>query len=409
MSGNSSKSITSQLASQAGLMVMEKMLESDKKQGRLFIGIPKENSFYENRVPLTPESVETLTSSGHRLVIESKAGEASRFSDKDYSEAGARIVYDKKEVYEADILIKVAPPSAQDMELMHTNQTIISPLHLPTLQREIITQLISKQVTALAFEYIQDESNTYSFVRCMSEIAGSSSILIASELLATYKPGRGILLGGLSGIPPTQILILGAGVVGEFAARAALGLGATVKIYDNNVYKLSRLQNNIGTRVYTSVINPKTLLKDIRIADVLVGAIHSELGRTPIIVSEAMVMEMKSGAVIIDVSIDQGGCIETSEVTTHAQPTYIKHDVIHYCVPNIPSRVPRTASYSISNIVTNTLLKFSDYGGLEHLVRFNEGIRHGVYIYKGHLTNEYLGQKFDLKYNNINLLVTSEM
>ncbi|KRP05463.1 MAG: alanine dehydrogenase [Sphingobacteriales bacterium BACL12 MAG-120802-bin5] len=390
-------------------MVMEKMLESDKKQGRLFIGIPKENSFYENRVPLTPESVETLTNNGHRLVIESKAGEASRFSDKDYSEAGARIVYDKKEVYEADILIKVAPPSAQDMELMHTNQTIISPLHLPTLKKEIITQLISKQVTALAFEYIQDESNTYSFVRCMSEIAGSSSILIASELLATYKPGRGILLGGLSGIPPTQILILGAGVVGEFAARAAIGLGATVKIYDNNVYKLSRLQNNIGARVYTSVINPKTLLKDIRTADVLVGAIHSELGRTPIIVSEAMVMEMKSGSVIIDVSIDQGGCIETSEVTTHAQPTYIKHDVIHYCVPNIPSRVPRTASYSISNIVTNTLLKFSDYGGLEHLVRYNEGIRHGVYIYKGHLTNEYLGQKFDLKYNNINLLVTSEM
>ena len=409
MSGNSSKSVTSELASKAGLMVMEKMLESDKKQGRLFIGIPKENSFYENMVPLTPESVETLTNNGHRLVIESKAGEASRFSDKDYSEAGARIVYDKKEVYEADILIKVAPPSAQDMELMHTNQTIISPLHLPTLKKEIITQLISKQVTALAFEYIQDESNTYSFVRCMSEIAGSSSILIASELLATYKPGRGILLGGLSGIPPTQILILGAGVVGEFAARAAIGLGATVKIYDNNVYKLSRLQNNIGARVYTSVINPKTLLKDIRTADVLVGAIHSELGRTPIIVSEAMVMEMKSGSVIIDVSIDQGGCIETSEVTTHAQPTYIKHDVIHYCVPNIPSRVPRTASYSISNIVTNTLLKFSDYGGLEHLVRYNEGIRHGVYIYKGHLTNEYLGQKFDLKYNNINLLVTSEM
>lgn len=409
MSGNSSKSVTSELASKAGLMVMEKMLESDKKQGRLFIGIPKENSFYENRVPLTPESVETLTNNGHRLVIESKAGEASRFSDKDYSEAGARIVYDKKEVYEADILIKVAPPSAQDMELMHNNQTIISPLHLPTLKKEIITQLISKQVTALAFEYIQDESNTYSFVRCMSEIAGSSSILIASELLATFKPGRGILLGGLSGIPPTQILILGAGVVGEFAARAAIGLGATVKIYDNNVYKLSRLQNNIGARVYTSVINPKTLLKDIRTADVLVGAIHSELGRTPIIVSEAMVMEMKSGSVIIDVSIDQGGCIETSEVTTHAQPTYIKHDVIHYCVPNIPSRVPRTASYSISNIVTNTLLKFSDYGGLEHLVRYNEGIRHGVYIYKGHLTNEYLGQKFDLKYNNINLLVTSEM
>ncbi len=337
MSNGPQSSVTSELASQAGLMVMEKMLEKDKQNNRLFIGIPKENSFYENRVPLTPESVETLTNNGHRLVIETKAGEAARFSDKDYSEAGARIVYDKKEVYEADILIKVAPPSSEDIELMHNGQTIVSPLHLPTLKRDIIKGLIRKNITALAFEYIKDESDTYSFVRCMSEIAGSSSVLIASEYLATSRPGRGILLGGLSGIPPTQILILGAGVVGEFAARAALGLGASVKIYDNNVYKLSRLQNNIGTRVYTSVINQKTLLKDIRTCDVLIGAIHSELGRTPIVVSEAMVMEMKPGSVIIDVSIDQGGCIETSEVTTHAQPTYTKHDVIHYCVPNTVS------------------------------------------------------------------------
>ena len=409
MSSGPSSSVTSQLASQAGLMVMEKMLEKDKGNNRLFIGIPKESSFYENRVPLTPESVETLTSNGHRIVIESKAGEASRFSDKDFSEAGAKIVYDKKELYEADILIKVAPPSSEDIELMHDGQTIVSPLHLPTLKKEIIKGLLSKHITALAFEYIKDESDTYSFVRCMSEIAGSSAVLIASELLATSRPGRGILLGGLSGIPPTQILILGAGVVGEFAARAALGLGAIVKIYDNNVYKLSRLQNNIGSRVYTSVINPKTLLKDIRSTDVLVGAIHSELGRTPVVVSEAMVMEMKPGSVVIDVSIDQGGCIETSEVTTHAQPTYTKHDVIHYCVPNIPSRVPRTASYSISNIVTGTLIKFAEYGGLESLISNNAGIRHGVYLYKGHLCNTYLGQKFDLKYNNIELLITSSM
>lgn len=409
MSNGPQSSVTSELASQAGLMVMEKMLEKDKQNNRLFIGIPKENSFYENRVPLTPESVETLTNNGHRLVIETKAGEAARFSDKDYSEAGARIVYDKKEVYEADILIKVAPPSSEDIELMHNGQTIVSPLHLPTLKKDIIKGLIRKNITALAFEYIKDESDTYSFVRCMSEIAGSSSVLIASEYLATSRPGRGILLGGLSGIPPTQILILGAGVVGEFAARAALGLGASVKIYDNNVYKLSRLQNNIGTRVYTSVINHKTLLKDIRTCDVLIGAIHSELGRTPIVVSEAMVMEMKPGSVIIDVSIDQGGCIETSEVTTHAQPTYTKHDVIHYCVPNIPSRVPRTASYSISNIITGTLIKFADFGGLEQLIRHNEGIRHGVYLYKGHMVNEYLGQKFEVKYNNIDLLLTSNM
>lgn len=409
MSETPHKSVASELASQAGLQVLEKRFEVSKKKQSLFIGIPKENSFYENRVPLTPESVETLTNNGLRIVIESRAGDASRFSDKDYSEAGARIVYDKQEVYKAEILLKVAPPTMDDIHLIQHNQILISPLHLPTLKPEVVSNLVNKKVTALAFEYLKDESNTYAFVRCMSEIAGSSSILIASELLADSVHGRGNLLGGLSGIPPTQILILGAGVVGEFATRAALGLGATVKIYDFNVYKLSRLQNNIGVRVYTSTINAKTLLKDIRTADVVVGAIHSETGRTPIIVTEPMVMEMKPGSVIIDVSIDQGGCIETSEVTTHAKPTFIKHDVMHYCVPNIPSRVPRTASYAISNIVANTLMKFQEHGGINPLVKFSEGIRHGVYIFKGHLTNQYLAQKFDLKFTEINLLLTNDM
>lgn len=409
MSENNPKSVISELAAQAGLQTLEKYVDLDKKKQRLYIGIPKENEFQENRVPVTPDAVETLVALGHRIVMESKAGSGSRFSDKDYSEAGAQIIYDKKQVYAADILLKVAPPSNEDIELIHDGQTIITPLHLPTLKENIITALMQKRVTSLAFEYIKDESNTYAFVRCMSEIAGSSAILIASELLADPKQGRGYLLGGLSGIPPTQVLILGAGVVGEFATRAALGLGAVVKIYDNNVYKLSRLQNNIGTRVYTSVINRKRLLNDIRMADVIVGAIHSESGRTPVIVSESMVREMKPGSVIVDVSIDQGGCIETSEVTTHTNPTFIKHDVIHYCVPNIASRVPRTASFAISNIVANTLMKFNDYGGLDQLIRIEPGIRHGVYIYKGFLTNEYLAQKFRLKYTDINLLMTSEM
>lgn len=407
MSDTPHKSIASELASQAGILVMEQRLEQTRKKQSLFIGIPKENAFYENRVPLSPESVEMLTNNGMHILIESRAGEASRFSDKDFSEAGARIVYDKKEVYKADILLKVAPPTLADMDLFQMNQIVITPLHLPTIKKEIINTLVNKKVTAFAFEYLKDESNTYAFVRCMSEIAGSSSILIASELLADNTHGRGNLLGGLSGIPPTQILILGAGVVGEFAARAALGLGASIKIFDYNVYKLSRLQNNIGSRIYTSTINPKTLLKDIRTTDVVVGAIHSETGRTPVIVTESMVMEMKPGSVIIDVSIDQGGCIETSEVTTHAKPTFIKHDVIHYCVPNIPSRVPRTASYAISNIVAGTLMKFHEFGGMENLIQMNAGIRHGVYIYKGHMTNAYLANRFDLKYTDINLLLTS--
>lgn len=409
MSEQTPKSIISELAAAAGLHTLEKYAEVDSKKQRLFIGIPREIAFQENRVPLTPDSVETLVAQGHRIVIETKAGEGARFSDKDYSEAGAQIYYDRKQVFEADIILKVTPPTEDEMSLFKHGQILISPLHLPTLKKEIINELSKKQVTALAFEYIKDESNTYAFVRCMSEIAGSSAILIASELLADAVHGRGYLLGGLSGIPPTQVLILGAGVVGEFATRAALGLGATVKIYDNNVYKLSRLQNNIGERFYTSVINNRRLLNDIRTADVVVGAIHSENGRSPVIVTEAMVQEMKPGSVIIDVSIDQGGCIETSEVTTHDQPTFIKHDVIHYCVPNIASRVPRTASYAISNITASTLMQFNEYGGLENLIRVLPGVRHGVYIYKGHLTNQYLGQKMGLKFTDINLLITSSM
>lgn len=409
MSEQTHKSLLSELAAAAGLQTLEKYADIDVKKQRLYIGIPKENAFQENRVPLTPDSVETLIAQGHKIVIESKAGDGARFSDKDYSDAGAQVVYDRKQVYDADIILKVAPPALDEMELIKHNQTLITPLHLPTLKREVINELMKKQVTALAFEYIKDESNTYAFVRCMSEIAGSSSILIASELLADAKNGRGYLLGGLSGIPPTQVLILGAGVVGEFATRAALGLGAAVKIYDNNVYKLSRLQNNIGERFYTSVINNRRLLNDIRHADVVVGAIHSEGGRTPVIVTESMVMEMKPGSVIIDVSIDQGGCIETSEVTTHNNPTFIKHDVIHYCVPNIASRVPRTASYAISNIASSTLMQFNEYGGLDNLIRILEGVRHGVYIYKGYLTNQYIAQKMELKYTDINLLMTSVM
>ncbi|HMU70888.1 MAG TPA: alanine dehydrogenase, partial [Chitinophagales bacterium] len=350
MSDPTQKSILTELAAAAGLQTLEKYADVDQKKQRLFIGIPRETGFQENRVPLTPDSVETLVAQGHRIVIETKAGEGARFSDKDYADAGAMVMYDRKQVFEADIILKVTPPAMDEMELFRHGQVLISPLHLPTLRREIIHDLMKKQVTALAFEYVKDESGTYAFVRCMSEIAGASAILLASELLADAIHGRGYLLGGLSGIPPTQVLILGAGVVGEFATRAALGLGATVKIYDNNVYKLSRLQNNIGERFYTSVINNRRLLNDIRTADVVVGAIHAESGRTPVIVTESMVMEMKPGSVIIDVSIDQGGCIETSEVTTHLQPTFIKHDVIHYCVPNIASRVPRTASYAISNI-----------------------------------------------------------
>ncbi len=376
---------------------------------QLYIGIPKEQSFQENRVPLTPEAVDILVNNGHRVIIETKAGEGAHFKDKDYSEAGAEIVYDPKKIFEAEVILKVAPPSEEEIDLLKMHQILISPIHLPTLKDNLLSKLLQKKVTALALEYIKDESGTFPFVRSMSEIAGSSAIQIAGELLSTAKNGQGLLLGGISGVPPANVVILGAGVVGEFATRAALGLGASVKIFDNNIYKLMRLQNNVGVRVFTSAFYPDTLQNELENADVVVGAIHSESGRTPIMVTEEMVSLMKPGAVIIDVSIDQGGVFETSEITSHQNPTFKKYDVIHYCVPNIASRVARTASYAMSNILSSRLLKSSELGGIDKLFYYDHASRHGLYIYKGCLTNRHMSERFNMKYTNVDLLFPGNM
>lgn len=396
-------------AAQFGLSPVEAPALINLKNHQLYIGIPKEVSFQENRVPLTPDAVDILVANGHRVLIETKAGEGAHFKDKDYSEAGAEIVYDTKKVFEAEIILKVAPPSEEEMELLKMNQILVSPIHLPTLKDTFINKLMQKKVTALALEYIKDEAGSFPFVRSMSEIAGSSAIQIAGELLNSTKNGQGLLLGGISGVPPANVVVLGAGVVGEFAIRAALGLGASVKVFDNNIYKLMRLQNNVGRRLFTSAFYPDVLQKELEDADVVVGAIHSESGRTPIIVSEEIVSMMKPGAVIIDVSIDQGGIFETSEVTSHQNPTFKKYDVIHYCVPNIASRVARTASYAMSNILSSRLLKSSELGGLDKLFLYDHTSRHGVYIYKGCLTNKHLSERFNIKHTNIDLLFGGSM
>ncbi|HXH17985.1 MAG TPA: alanine dehydrogenase [Chitinophagales bacterium] len=392
-----------------GLAPQEVTAQLKRKTSKMFIGIPKEKLFQEQRVALTPESVSILVSNGHRVVIESEAGKGAHFKDKDYSEAGAEIVYDVKKVFEAEIILKVAPLSEEEISMMQLHQILISPIHLPTIKDEYIIKLMNKRVTTLALEYIKDEAGSFPFVRSMSEIAGSVVIIIAAEYLSNAQNGQGILLGGISGVPPAKVVILGAGVVGEFATRAALGIGANVKIFDNNIYKLMRLQNNIGRRLFTSSIYPDILLREISTADVVVGAIHSESGRTPIIVTEEMVSQMKPRSVIIDVSIDQGGVFETSEVTSHENPTFTKYDVIHYCVPNIPSRVSKVASYAISNILHSKLLKASEFGGLEKYLYYDAGTRHGVYIYRGSLTNKYLSERFNLKYTDIDLLFTASI
>ncbi len=387
---------------------LEETLEILPKKKQLFIGIPKETSFQENRVALTPEAVSVLVNNGHDVAVEHSAGEGAFYFDSDYSEAGARIVYEKAELYKATTIIKSAPISEDEIGLLQPSQVVISPIHIPILKVEMLEQLVQKKIIAIAFDSIKDDAGTYPIVRSMSEIAGSSAILTAAKYLSNVHNGKGILLGGISGVPPVKVLIIGAGVVGEFAARTAFGLGASVKIFDNSIYRLMRLQNNIGRRCFTSVLEPVTLADELADADVAVGALKPVNGITPVVVSEAMVSNMKAGSVIIDVSIDRGGCFETSRITSHENPTFKKYDVIHYCVPNIASSVSRTASRAISNVLMPIMQQCADMGGVDELIQAKSGIRTGVYLYKGCVTNAPIAKRFNLKYTDLDLLLAAQ-
>jgi alanine dehydrogenase len=384
-------------------------LQVPRKRNKLFIGIPKETILQENRVALVPVSAAALVAHGHRVCVEAGAGVRAHYADHDYSEAGVEVVYSQEQVYKADVVLKVAPPTQEEIELMQPNQVIFSPLHLPIINQEYIEALRKKRVIALAMEYIKDTFGSFPVVRIMSEMAGMNAMLIAADLLTSSRKGKGVLLGGISGVPSSKVVILGAGVVAEFATRVALGLGADVRVFDNNVYKLMQLQTRVGRQLNTSTFNPLQLEKELLSADAVIGAVHSKSGRTPILVSEEIVSHMKDGSVIVDVSIDQGGCFATSEVTNHDNPTFVKHGVIHYCVPNIASRIGRTASIAVSNILMPILLKAGTTGGIERLIYEEPGLRSGIYAYKGSLTNEYLGERFKMKWMDIDLLMTSSL
>jgi alanine dehydrogenase len=388
-----------------GFMPQEEMLEITRKKSSLQIGIPKETSMQEKRIPLVPDAVALLVNNGHDVIIETGAGDGCSFSDKDYSEAGAQIVYGTEEVYKANMILKVEPPTLEEIDMMQHGQLLICALQLPIQPKDFLKKLIAKKITAVAFDYIKDPDGILPIVTAMSEIAGNTSILIAAEYLSNQRNGQGQMFGGISGVSPTEVVILGAGTVGEFAARSAIGLGASVKVFDNNIHKLRRLQNAVGQRLQTSIVQPKVLLKALKTADVVIGAISNKIGRAPIIVTEEMVKCMKDYSVIVDVSIDKGGCIETSEITSHQAPVFSKHGVIHYCVPNIASRVARTASYALSNVIAPTILDTGEYGGIEAMIRNYVGIQNGVYIYKGILTNKYLAETFNMPYKDINLLL----
>lgn len=385
----------------------EETLDIKPQGAKLEIGIPKEFAFQENRISLSPEAVGVLVNNGHQVMVEHHAGQGSHYSDRDYAEAGATIVHDKATVYKAPMLLKSAPVVEEDMELLQMNQTIISPIHHSALKQCIVAKMMEKKITALSFENLKDDNGSYPIVRSMSEIAGSALMLIAGQYLSSFNKGKGVLLGSISGIPPTKVVIVGAGIVGETATRNALALGASVKVFDNNIYRLKELQNNINQRVWTSVLEPRILAKQLKTCEVAIGALSNEYGRAPIVVTEEMVAAMRPGSIILDVAIDRGGCFETSQLTSHENPTFVKHNVIHYCVPNIPSGFARTASQAISNVLMPLVIEMGDQGGIEEMIWHNINLREGIYLFKGALTDQYISQKFDLKYTDLHLLMAS--
>lgn len=404
------KSLLGEMHPTSWVVPVEMPVKSKKGKKSFRIGIPKEAKFYERRVPLTPDSVAVLVANGHEVFIQQGAGRGSNFPDASYINAGAHICYTLADIYaKASIIVKVSPLTPEELTLLRDRQTLISAVNLGSLTPETLHVLIKKNITALGFEFLQDLDGKFPLVQVMSEIAGVTSIHVASELLSINSGGKGILLGGISGVPPAVVTIIGAGTVGLNAARTAIGMGATVKVIDSEVTKLRELENILGFKIHTAVSQMNYIEDAVLSSDVVIGAAMKAGHRTPMVVTEEMVAHMKEGSVIVDVSIDQGGCIATSKLTSHENPTFVDHDVIHYCVPNIPSRVSNTASSAVSNILGPLLIQIGDFGGLEHLMRYNEGVREGIYVYHKHLTKQPLSAIFGIDYMDINLLVATDI
>jgi alanine dehydrogenase len=375
-----------------------------QKFARFVIGIPKEQDSQENRVALTPDAVGILVKNDIEVWVEKNAGTKANFLDSDYMLAGARILESHDEVFSADCIVKINPLNPSEMEAIRQGSTLISALQAAQNQEDYLKKLIAKKITHLAFEYLEDHVGDHTIVRAMSEIAGSAVLLIATEYLSSVHAGKGIVLGGITGVPPTQVLILGAGTVAEYAARSAMGLGASIKIFDSHHYRLKRIQYILGHNTYTGLIDEKNLLAAFKEADVVIGALRGTQLAGGFKISEEWIAAMKQNSVIIDVSIDQGGCFETSKTTSHYSPVYKQHGVIHYCVPNIASRFAHTASLALSNILFPTLLKIAREGGIDELIYKYQWLMRGLITHKGTVTNLGIAQKYNLKYKDLGLL-----
>ena len=390
---------------QRSLFPEECLLREIARQPRLSIGIPKENVEVETRLTLTPEGVAIVTEEGHSVYVQRGAGEGMSYSDLQYSEAGAFLVNDASEVYGADIVLKIAPPTIEELNMMQDRSSILSMLQLTNLSAGSIKLMMKKKMNAIAFELIKDEQKAFPVVSSISEIEGSTAISVAAELMSNERGGKGILLGGIAGITPTEVVILGAGITGTVAARTALALGAQVKIFDHDINKLRKIRHYLGQQVFTSVIQPSVLFRALASADAVIGNLRYINGSERFMVSEDLVKTMKPGSIIIDMSVDQGGCFETSECKTLKNPTFEKHGVIHYCVPNISARVARTSSMALSNIFAPIILKIGNSGGVKQAINESSGFRHGAYIYGGVLVNRLIGDYYGIPTNDIGLLL----
>lgn len=395
---------------QIGIQTLEKQLMTSESNISLKIGLPKEVSNDERRICLTPDGVSVLKANGHEIFVEKEAGSEANFTDQEYADAGATIAYGIDEVYqESEMIVKVAPPTEEELDLLEDNHILISALHLGNAKEPFIQTLIDQSITAIGFEFIRGEDKEFPIVRMMHEITGSMAVQIGAHYLEKGEGGQGIMLGGISGIPPATVVILGAGITAEYAARTALGYGAQVFVMDNDLARLRHLENALDRRIITATANYQYISSALAYADVVIGATEQEGDRAPCMVTEPMVMNMKPGSVIVDTVIDQGGCVATSRTTTHSNPIFSAHEVIHYCVPNIPSNVARTATYALNNVIVPYLLDIGDAGDIKECLWNNTALRNGTYVYKKHLTKKSLADLFDMPFRSIEMLIASQI
>ena len=394
------------LSEKGVLLPREETLERRPQQKKFVIGIPLEKDENERRIPLVPNAVDLLVKNGHKVVIEENAGSSAHFSNELYADAGAIITPSAGEVWRSDIIMKIAAPDEEEMAFIYKNQVVFSALMPQSRNKAFFKKMMEKKPVAVAYELIKDKTGAFPLVRSMSEIIGNTSIMIAAEYLSSPKYGKGVMLGGFPGIRPSEVVIIGSGTVAEYAARTAYGMGALVRIFDDSVYKMRDLQDKLEFRVATSVLQPLLLLKALKEADVVIAAKHSPTGQSACFIPADMVKQMKPGAVIVDVSIDQGGCFETSRPTSHQHPVFQEYGITHYCVPNVASRVPHTASYSLSNYLTGMLLRMGEAGDIHHYILRDKPFSQGVYVYNGALTNKNIADTFSLPFRDLDLLTS---